>query len=161
MKARRKKKKAIPYLIQYSIEREAKESVKQIPFGVNLRGIYALFKKRGENYDVVYIGMSTKDLRGRLLSHVNNKKWTHFSMFKVWPNITDEEIQELEGLFLHIYSKDSRALIANELRSKKILRKIRVADLCQHRNTLKNFECALRAFPDFKKMNIYFSVKDR
>ncbi len=35
--------------------------------------------------------------------------WTHFSVFEVWDNIRDDEIVELEGLFRHLYRKDSRA----------------------------------------------------
>ncbi|GAF97179.1 unnamed protein product, partial [marine sediment metagenome] len=32
--------------------------------------------------------------------------WTHFSIFEVWENITENEIKELEGLFRQIYRKD-------------------------------------------------------
>jgi len=35
--------------------------------------------------------------------------WTHFSIYAVWPNITDEEIRELEGIFRAIYREDMRA----------------------------------------------------
>ena len=61
-------------------------------------------------YDVVYVGMATQGIRGRLESHVKRKGdlWTHFSAFEVWDNIRDEEIVELEGLFRHLYRKDSR-----------------------------------------------------
>ena len=63
------------------------------------------------NPDVVYIGMSRTGIRGRLRDHVVRKSglWTHFSVYAVWPNITDEEIRELEGLFRAIYRKDTRA----------------------------------------------------
>jgi hypothetical protein len=35
--------------------------------------------------------------------------WTHFTIFEVHDNITDDEIYELEGLFRHIYRKDRMA----------------------------------------------------
>lgn len=91
--------------------------VDSIPSGT--RGIYALLKRRGREkkatrgtkFDVVYIGMSRTGIRSRLRDHVARKSglWTHFSIYAVWPNITDEEIRELEGLFRAIYRKDMRA----------------------------------------------------
>jgi hypothetical protein len=91
--------------------------VEKVPRGT--RGIYALLKiegrrkepTRGTKFDVVYIGMSRTGIRGRLRDHVVRKSglWTHFSVYAVWPNITDEEIRELEGLFRAIYRKDTRA----------------------------------------------------
>lgn len=81
-----------------------------------MRGIYALLNKSSkEKYEVVYIGMANgkSGIRGRLAAHrrSKNKKghWTHFSFFEVWPNITENEIQELEGLFREIYRKDTNA----------------------------------------------------
>ena len=80
----------------------------------NTRGIYALLKKgRGDVYDVVYIGCSAGIVAGiwaRMKSHDEMKvNWTHFSIFEVHDNISREEIQEFEALFLHIYRKDRRA----------------------------------------------------
>jgi hypothetical protein len=82
------------------------------------RGIYALLKEQPpgvgkRKYDVVYIGMSASGIRDRLTAHHRSKRkadlWSHFSVYSVWPNITDEEIKELEGLFRAIYRRDSTA----------------------------------------------------
>jgi hypothetical protein len=81
-------------------------------------------------YDVVYIGMACgrSGIKSRLRSHRRSKKkgalWTHFSAFEVWPNIREEEIAELEGLFRQIYRKDTRANTINQQRSFKKLRKV-------------------------------------
>jgi hypothetical protein len=93
------------------------EEADSIPGGT--RGIYALLQRRGRKkkvtrgtkFDVVYIGMSRTGIRSRIRNHRDRKKglWTHFSVYAVWPNITDEEIRELEGLFRAIYRKDMRA----------------------------------------------------
>jgi hypothetical protein len=81
----------------------------------NTRGIYALLEKKADgHYDVVYVGMSSGKKAGiyaRLSNHSKRKDidWTHFSVFEVHDNITDQEIREFEGLFRHMYRKDSRA----------------------------------------------------
>jgi hypothetical protein len=83
-----------------------------------LRGIYVLYQaspkpNRGKRrYDVCYIGMATKGgMKGRLQAHKRSKRktggWTHFSVFQVWDNITNQEIAELEGFSRHIYRRDS------------------------------------------------------
>ena len=93
------------------------------------RGVHVLYKKRrGQDaYSVVYIGMATSTIRGRLLSHRRHKAtlWTHFSVFEVWDNIRDEEIVELEGLFRHFYKKDPEANRLNKQRAFKKLRQVR------------------------------------
>ena len=104
-------------LIQHCAEFRPLVEVDSIPG--ETRGIYALLKRRGRKkkvtsgtkFDVVYIGMSRRGMRNRLRYHVVRKSglWTHFSIYAVWPNITDEEIRELEGLFRAIYRKDMRA----------------------------------------------------
>jgi hypothetical protein len=104
-------------LLQHCAEFRPLDKVESIPIGT--RGIYALLKQRGRKkeaargtkFDVVYIGMSRNGIRSRLRDHKKRKKglWTHFSVYAVWPNITDEEIRELEGLFRAIYRKDKRA----------------------------------------------------
>jgi hypothetical protein len=104
-------------LLQHCAEFRSLAEVELIPSGT--RGIYALLKRRGRKkkdtrgtkFDVVYIGMSRTGIRSRLRDHKDRKKglWTHFSVYAVWPNITDEEIRELEGLFRAIYRKDMRA----------------------------------------------------
>ena len=58
-------------------------------------------------YAVVYIGMARgpkSGMRERLSSHARGTKkdeWTHFSIFEVWDNIREEEVEELEGLLRH------------------------------------------------------------
>jgi hypothetical protein len=154
------KQKGLSYLIQYCIEREAKDNIEQIPAGIRLRGIYALFNKKQQDFNVAYIGISTSNMRGRLMSHRRSKKkeWTHYSIYKVWPNITDGEIKELEGLFLHIYCKDSRAQAFNKQKSKKPLRRVRIKNLEKQGEALKNYEQAIRYFPDVKKMRLAFKT---
>jgi len=108
--------------------------IKKIP--KNTRGIYVLFKQRRkfnkrskkwrDAYDVVYIGMAGGTKSGahsRLDAHRMSKEgeWTHFSIFEVWDNITEAEVTELEGIFRHIYRKDTRANQLNEQRGFKKL----------------------------------------
>jgi hypothetical protein len=81
----------------------------------NTRGIYALLMSNGsDRFDVVYVGMSAGKKSGmysRFRVHRKRKQmdWTHFTIFEVHDNITDQEIRELEGLFRHMYRKDSQA----------------------------------------------------
>jgi hypothetical protein len=100
------------------------EEINEIPR--NLRGIYVLYFKRPRigMYDVVYVGMATSSIRGRLKTHRRRKQglWSHCSIFEVWDNIRGDEILELEGLFRHIYKKDSRA---NRLNKQKGFKKIK------------------------------------
>ncbi len=99
--------------IKSSLEYRHIDELKIVP--KNLRGIYALYKKQGKYYNLVYIGMSGKEAKGRIRArltiHKRNKTkiWTHFSYYEVWDNITDQEISELEGLFRQLYRFDSRA----------------------------------------------------
>ncbi len=89
------------------------EHVDLVPRGT--RGIYVLFRRLGtsKRYDVVYVGLSRAGMHGRLNSHRKSKRkaavWTHFSVFEVWPNVSESEIAELEGLFRHIYRRDGKA----------------------------------------------------
>jgi hypothetical protein len=110
------------------------DQIKLIPH--NTRGIYVLFNCRGNRqeprYDVVYIGMARGMKSGahsRLNAHRRSErkqgKWTHFSLFEVWDNITEAEVAELEGLFRHIYRKDSRA---NPLNVQKGFKKLKRLD---------------------------------
>ena|ERR1700730_1966362 len=98
------------------------------------RGIYVLYKKRLRRgrvkYDVQYVGMAVRGgMQGRLNAHAGSASkgslWSHFSAFEVWDNIRDEEIAELEGLFRHLYRKDSRASRLNKQRGFSKLRRIR------------------------------------
>ena len=40
-------------------------------------------------------------IKSRLTKHNRNKdkNWDYFSYYEVWDNVSDEEIEELEGLF--------------------------------------------------------------
>lgn len=93
--------------IKSALEYRHIDEVSVVPRGV--RGIYALYRKRGKTYDLVYVGMSGRDANGRIKSrltrHKRNKvnSWTHFSYYEVWDNITELEIRELEGLFRQLY----------------------------------------------------------
>jgi hypothetical protein len=120
------------FIKKWAEYREKEEFIK-VPRGT--RGIYALLNKvrraGRDKYDVVYIGMARgrSGVRGRLRSHKRSarkgKLWTHFSVFEVWDNITENEIVELEGLFRHIYRKDTQANRVNRQRSFKKLRQVR------------------------------------
>ena len=101
-----------------------------------LRGIYVLYLRKidggKERYDVQYIGMSRGDrfgMKGRLRAHRRSTskadRWTHFSIFEVWDNVTKEEIEELEGFARHLYRRDSTASTMNIQRGYKKLRKVR------------------------------------
>ena len=77
--------------------------------------------------------MARTGIRGRLISHMKSKhsEWTHFSAFEVWDNVRDEEIVELEGLFRHLYRKDSKANGLNKQRKFHKLAKVRKDDFEQ------------------------------
>lgn len=124
-------------LIKRFAEYVPQEHTSSVP--TKIRGIYALYRRRRSRgkyrFDVVYVGMAAiggrGGLRGRLISHRRRKGnlWTHFSVFQAWDNIRDEEIKELEGLFRHLYRKDTRANRLNVQRGFKKMRRIRQNDL--------------------------------
>jgi hypothetical protein len=96
------------------------DQVDEVP--KKLRGIYVLYnvqpgQKRRKVYDLRYIGMSATGIGSRLRSHKKSRrkkdKWTHFSIFEVWDNVTRAEITELEGLARHLYRYDSTASTLN------------------------------------------------
>jgi hypothetical protein len=97
-----------------------------------VRGIYALHRQRKDKFDVVYIGMSSgkSGIRRRLASHARHKakEWSHFSFFEVWPNVSEGEISELEGLFREIFRKDTHA---NHLALQKKCEKLRKVKVSQ------------------------------
>ena len=105
-------------------------------FPHKLRGIYVLYNysRPKDKYDVVYVGMAGKSkrggMRGRIIKHAQKKGglWTHFSMYEVWDNIREEEIRELEGLFRHIYRRDSQASKLNIQRSFRKLKRLKKND---------------------------------
>jgi hypothetical protein len=47
----------------------------------------------------------------------------------VWPNITEAEITELEGLFREIYRKDKRANRLNRQKRYRKIQNVRVRDV--------------------------------
>lgn len=110
------------------------------------RGIYVLFNKRPKGkFDVVYVGMAGGEkagIRGRLRRHrcCKGDLWTHFSAFEVWDNIREEEVRELEGLFRHIYRKDTRANILNKQKGfkklRQVIRKTRKEDWLEKKNKI-------------------------
>jgi hypothetical protein len=110
-----------------------KEHRNQTPHGT--RGIYALHygDHSEKNFSVVYIGMAygNRGIKSRLAAHWRSKRkgpqWSHFSYFEVWPNVTDADIRELEGLLHEIYRKDDK--VHHLLRQKrcKKLRNVRIS----------------------------------
>lgn len=109
------------------------------------RGLYVLFHfRRGlDCYDVVYVGLAKgakTGVGGRLRAHTRSKTkaslWSHFSVFEVWDNITEQEVAELEGLFRHIYRKDTKANRLNLQKSFEPLKRIRKDDLSSWKNTI-------------------------
>lgn len=97
----------------------------------NTRGIYVLLKQNGDSFDVVYVGMAGGDktgIHGRLDRHFRSKgkkgKWSHFSVFEVHDNVTRSTIQELEGLFRHIYRRDSTSQQFNRQRKFKMFKQV-------------------------------------
>lgn len=111
-----------------------KSDIRLIPGGT--RGVYALldFRPDVEKYDVVYVGMAPRGgIRSRLRSHKRSdtKIWTHFSIFEVWDNVSENEVEELEGLFREIYRKDERANRFNKQKKCKKLQRVCTKDLSQ------------------------------
>lgn len=116
------------FLFKNAIEFQKKAEIGSVPKGT--RGIYVLFHSdENEKMNVVYIGMARGEksgVKGRLRSHLRSKKelWTHFSVFEVWENITSKQVEELEGLFRQIYSRDSSANKLNRQKKYKPLRTV-------------------------------------
>ena len=125
-------------LIKQSAEFKSIDEVPNVPR--RHRGLYVLYKRRKkggkEYFDVVYVGMARTGIRRRLTSHTKSKhrEWTHFSAFEVWDNVNDEEIVELEGLFRHLYSRDSKANGLNKQRKFHKIAKVRKDDFKQWEN---------------------------
>jgi hypothetical protein len=114
--------------IKRLVEHLPKEDADEVPPGT--RGIYVLFAhRRGDRYDVVYVGLSKSGIRSRLRSHRRSRKkaqeWTHFSVFEVHDNISEAEIGELEGLFRLIYRRDSSANRFNVQKKHRPLSRVR------------------------------------
>jgi hypothetical protein len=116
------------YLFKNSFEFLPISDINMIP--IKVRGIYVLYNsKDNHKMNVVYIGMARGEnsgVRGRLESHRRNKPklWTHFSVYEVWDNIAKQQVEELEGLFRHIYRYDNEANKLNQQKSYSPLKKI-------------------------------------
>ena len=112
-------------LIKKAIEHISKLDIERIPKG--MRGIYVLYHKRSSNFEVVYVGMTNAGSRGGILGRLKRHRerkgdlFTHFSVYEVWDNISNEEVVELEGLFRHIYRTDPKA---NRLNVRRGFRKL-------------------------------------
>lgn len=109
-------------LIQFQREYIAQEDIDKLPG--RLRGIYVLYETVANDSkrpfrNVVYVGMSTLGMKGRLRNHRKETKangdkgkggqWDCCSVFVVWPNVRDDEIRELEGILRHIFRRDDDA----------------------------------------------------
>jgi hypothetical protein len=99
-------------LVEKAAEFLPLEELRRVP--PKTRGIYILLKQHSrKRYEVVYVGMVCgpyAGIRGRLRSHRRKKRdrWTHFSVFKVWDNISEQAVRELEGIVRHVFRKDPR-----------------------------------------------------
>jgi hypothetical protein len=117
------------YLFKNALEYRPVAEIETVP--PYTRGIYVLFKSQGHSkMRVVYIGMARGEksgAKGRLKAHRKTKAklWTHFSVFEVWDNITKEQVEELEGLFRHLYRHDPNANKLNVQKSYKPLVRVR------------------------------------
>ena len=122
-------------LIKRSAEFRSIDEVRDVPR--RRRGLYVLYNRRRkagvDHFDVVYVGMARTGMYARLVSHTKSKTrgWTHFSVFEVWDNVRDEEIVELEGLFRHLYRRDSKANSLNKQKKFQKAFKIRENDFSQ------------------------------
>ncbi len=103
-------------LIKNAMEFVPKTDASRVPH--KTRGIYVLYRHTpgSKDFEVVYIGMARGEkcgIRSRLKSHKQSKtkaeQWTHFSAFEVWDNIAEQEVEELEGIFRHVYRHDPQA----------------------------------------------------
>lgn len=127
-KVRRKKQSTLRWVWRMT-EFRPKDDRVELPWKV--RGFYALLSEEGhrkKRYHVEYVGIAD-DLRRRLNQHASGSKkrrWDHFSVFQVWPNITEEEIREIEGILRHVYRKDPHASGMNKQRRMNMLGRVRV-----------------------------------
>jgi hypothetical protein len=125
------------HLIRRFAEFQPAEKVAEMP--TKRRGIYVLYKQRKKagklHYDVVYVGMTTAGMKGRLKQHLKSERkkdlWSHFSAYEVYENVKEDEIRELEGLFRHVYRKDSRANKLNRQKKYAKVERVRKDDFTQ------------------------------
>lgn len=112
------------YLFKRSFEFVPKEEVCTLP--PRMRGIYVLYeavpaKDGKDQMNVVYVGMARGEksgAKGRLIQHCAKKSdlWSHCSVYEVWDNIPPKQVEELEGVFRHLYRRDA---VANKLNRQK------------------------------------------
>ena len=103
------------------------QEVEKIPH--NTRGIYVLFEHEEiepDVYNVMYIGMSATGVRSRLQSHIKSRtkstRCSRFSIFEVHDNVSEQEIEELEGIIRHMFRKDSHGnQLAKQVRFEKLI----------------------------------------
>ena len=69
-KKNKKRKPIVRFTKRYS-DINTKKNTKLI--SGDIRGIYALLKKKKKYYDVVYVGMSTNSIRRRFRDHIKDK----------------------------------------------------------------------------------------
>jgi hypothetical protein len=132
--------KAELFFIRRSAEFLDRNRVRHLKNG--LRGIYVLYKFVGveqgkQKFDARYVGMSAGNrfaIKGRLRAHARSKRkkneWTHFSVFEVWDNITDQQIAELEGFARHVFRRDPIAKgTMNIQRGYQKIRDVKVKDI--------------------------------
>ena len=116
-----------------SYEYIAIADIKSIP--ARIKGIYVLYSQESEDqFSVVYIGMargSKSGARGRIEKHKKSKSnlWTHCSVFEVRDEVTGAQVQELEGLFRHLYCRDPVANRLNKQRGYGVLKKLTAVTL--------------------------------
>lgn len=123
---------SVSHWFKNSMEFIGIEDINKVP--IRVRGIYVLYKQGRTRFemDVVYVGMARGEksgCRGRLSQHAKDKEkeghWTHFSVFEAWDNISNSQIEELEGLFRHLYRYDRQANALNKQRRHLPYSKIR------------------------------------
>ena len=93
-----------------------------------MRGIYALYQEVGKSRNLMYVGMTDGGAKGRIGRHSAGKKtglWSHCSIFEVWDNITQEQIDELEALFRHALRLDDSASSLNIQKGSAIFRRLK------------------------------------
>lgn len=93
-----------------------------------MRGLYALYQEdKAGKLNLAYVGMTGNGAKGRLGKHTESKagSWSHCSVFEVWDNITQSQIEELEALFRHSLRKDATASALNIQKGSAMFRRLR------------------------------------
>ena len=114
--------RSITYLFKRSFEYLQKGDFSSLNPGMH--GIYILYNEESDSsMSVVYVGMvrgERSGIKGRLKRHESSVRkanlWSHYSIYEVWDNIPASLIEELEGLFRHLYRKDA---VANKLNKQR------------------------------------------